>query len=97
MTEWHVQLRLVRLLQSHSATSRPMQNYHLTPISGRWKLSFDRSDVIFAGFDSRQEALEFCSELTRTKSVCLSIHRPDGTVMEKRHFFPHQASARQAA
>ena len=77
---------------------RPMQNYHLTPISGRWKLSYDHSDVIFAGFDSRQEALEFCSEITLTnKPVCLSIHRPDGTVMEKRNFFPHQVSAPQAA
>ena len=74
-----------------------MQNYHLNLISGRWKLSYDRSDVIFAGFDSRQEALEFCSELTCTKPVCLSIHRPDGTVMEKRNFFPHRASLQQAA
>ena len=76
---------------------RPMQNYHLTPISGRWKLSFDRSDVIFAGFDSRQEALEFCSELACNKPACLSIHRPDGSVVEKRNFIPHQASRQQAA
>ena len=65
-----------------------MQNYHLISISGRWKLSYDRSDVIFAGFDSTQEALEFCSELACKTPACLSIHRPDGTVMEKRNFFP---------
>ena len=74
-----------------------MQNYHLTPLSGRWKLSWDRSDVILAGFDSRQEALEFCSEITRNKSACLSIHRPDGSVLEERNFFPQHAATQQAA
>lgn len=74
-----------------------MQNYHLISVNGRWKLSYDHSDVIFAGFDSPQEALEFCNALACKTPACLSIHRPDGTVMEKRHFFPHQASARQAA
>jgi len=74
-----------------------MQNYHLTPLSGRWKLSWDRSDVILAGFDSRQEAMEFCSEITRNKSACLSIHRPDGTVMEEHNFAPYQPATLQAA
>jgi len=74
-----------------------MQNYHLIPISGRWKLSFDRSDVIFAGFDSRQEALEFCSEISRIKPACLSIYRPDGTVLEERNFYPQQGPSQQAA
>lgn len=70
----------------------PMQNYHLNPVSGRWKLSSDRSDVIFAGFDSRQEALEFCCELIRDEPACLRIHRPDGTVMEERNLSPQHAA-----
>ena len=69
-----------------------MQNYHLTQISGRWKLSWDRSDVIFAGFDSRQEALEFCSEMSADKTACLKIHRADGTIQEERMFLPQQAA-----
>ena len=74
-----------------------MQNYSLTNLNGRWKLSFERSDVIFAGFDSRQEAFEFCSQLVRENPAHLKIHRPDGSVMEERNFFPMHASPQQAA
>jgi len=69
-----------------------MQNYHLQPIRGRWKLSSDRSDVIFAGFDSRKEALEFCSEMMRDNASALIIHRPDGTVIEEMNYSPQQAA-----
>jgi hypothetical protein len=69
-----------------------MTNYHLKPIRGRWKLSSERSDVIFAGFASRTEAIEFCTELMRNKAACLTVHRPDGTVIEERRYCAPQAA-----
>ena len=73
-----------------------MQNLSLTNMNGRWKLKFERSDVIFAGFDSRQEAMEFCSEMACNSPACLKIHRPDGTLMEVRNFSPLHASSQAA-
>jgi hypothetical protein len=74
-----------------------MENYHLNSINGRWKLSWDRSDVILAGFDSRREAVEFCAEMSRGKPAILNIHRPDGTVIERRNLYPGHAVPQQAA
>ena len=72
-------------------SSTNMRNYHLQPVRGRWKLKSERSDVIFAGFDSRSEALEFCAGITR-QPVSLTIHRPDGSVIERMVCTPPQAA-----
>ena len=63
-----------------------MQNYHLVPNGNRWRLSGEGSDRTLCDFDTKEEAVERCSQLMSRQTGSLKIHNADGKIEEERTY-----------
>lgn len=63
-----------------------MQNFHLSPDTNGWKLSSEGGELIVENFDTKEEAIEACSQFMGHRIGSLKIHRADGTFEEERTY-----------
>jgi hypothetical protein len=63
-----------------------MDNYHLVPHGGRWRLTTEGGDHILGDFATKDEALGDCAAIVRDNSGSLKIHHADGTIEEERTY-----------
>ena len=60
-----------------------MQTFHLVPDSDQWILTKEGSECALGHFDSRHDAMEWCTNQLMETSGLLHVHREDGTVEER--------------
>ena len=71
-----------------------MDNYHLTPGDGDWKLQRAGGSRAIRRFDTKQEAMQFSTQHVKKNGGSLKVHKQDGTFQEERTY-PRSADPRR--
>jgi hypothetical protein len=63
-----------------------MDNYHLTPDGGQWKLKKQDAERATRIYDTKEEGVKDSAGFMRETGGSLKIHKLDGTIEEERTY-----------